>query len=94
MEFENSANTNTIIRAQLFEYSNNPNIRGNTVPNLIHLLENQLILSLDAIASLDWGYESERESLRHFPSVMCNHSKMLSYLLDVWSCFDDFGRLG
>ena len=23
-------NTNTIIRAQLFEYSNNPNIRGNT----------------------------------------------------------------
>ena len=32
-EFENSANmnTNNIIRAQLFEYLNNPNIRGNTV---------------------------------------------------------------
>ena len=31
-EFENSINTNmnTIIRAQLFEYSNNPSIRGNT----------------------------------------------------------------
>ena len=30
--FENSANTNTntIIRAQLFKYSNNTNIRGNT----------------------------------------------------------------
>ena len=26
-------NTNTIIRAQLFEYSNNPNIRGNTASN-------------------------------------------------------------
>ena len=26
---------NTIIRAQLFEYSNNPNIRGNTV--LVHM---------------------------------------------------------
>lgn len=33
--FENSANmnTNTIIRVQLFEYSNNPNIRGNTDSN-------------------------------------------------------------
>ena len=30
MEFGNSAITNTIIWAQLFEYSNNPNIRGNT----------------------------------------------------------------
>ena len=26
-------NTNTIIPAQLFEYSNNPNIRGNTAIN-------------------------------------------------------------
>ena len=32
--FENSANTNTntIIWAQLFKYSNNPNIHGNTGP--------------------------------------------------------------
>ena len=30
VKFENSANMNTIIWAQLFEYSNNLNIRGNT----------------------------------------------------------------
>ena len=29
--------TNTIVRAQIFEYSNNPNIRGNNLAYLVHL---------------------------------------------------------
>ena len=48
-------NTNAIFRAQLFEYSNNPNIRGNTVSNLPLLLtlnEGSLIYLSQVIAKI------------------------------------------
>ena len=41
---------------------------------------------LDAIASLDWGYDSKSEVNK--PCSVRNHRKMLSYLLDFWSCVD------
>ena len=49
-----------------------------------------LIRFLDSIASLESKGLSERESF----SVR-NHSKMLSYLLDVWFCYviDGLGNL-
>ena len=39
---------------------------------------------LDAIASLDLGYESKHVCVIKLFSI-CNHCKMLSYLLDIWS---------
>ena len=44
------------------------------------------IIFLDAIASLELGYESNyvRDSK---PFSVHNHCKMLSFPLDVWSCF-------
>ena len=45
---------------------------------------------LDAIASLDWGMrvsQSVSQSVSvNKPFSTCNHCKMLSYLLDIWSC--------
>ena len=49
---------------------------------------------LDAIASLELGYESnwvsKKETLSQFS--ICNHCNMLSYLLDVWSCLHSKSR--
>jgi len=41
---------------------------------------------LDAIASLDLGMEVGKGVIIK-PFSVHNHSKMLLYLLDVWSCF-------
>ena len=45
------------------------------------------IFRCDSISRLGvWEWVSEWERIIKLFSV-CNHSKMLSYLLDVWSCF-------
>ena len=58
-----------------------------TLLTLVHwpyFWTNSIKRFLDAITSLDFAYESQW--VWFCQCSVCNHCKMLSHLLDVWSC--------